>query len=397
MKDLDLVKPSEEEVKHVNHIAGCFLEKLNKVLKDAKAAIGGSVAKGTWLKGGHDIDIFVQFPLKFKDKDISTLLEKDLKKLFKDVSRVHGSRDYFKIEYSSYIFEIIPVLKVSSPENSENITDSSPFHTEWVKKKINPKLQGEIRLTKAFLKANRLYGAESYIKGFSGFVTEILTIHYSSFEKLIKAAMKWKEVEIIGDKQHAKKLNQAKLSPLIVIDPTCSSRNAAAALSDKKFRKFIETAKEFYHNPSPIYFEIKTKDLEELKDALILKAMPLERKSDIAGAKLLKAQEYIKTILNQNGFNVTEHDMEFGNESLLWFFTEKKEVPKRFKHFGPPLKEAKHVEVFKEKYPNYKIENDKIFVELERKHTHINQFIKDLISSDPYIKEKVKSISVVNE
>ena len=61
------------------------------------------------------------------------------------------------------------------------------------------------------------------------------------------------------------------------------------------------------------------------------------------------------------------------------------------------MKEAKHVEVFKEKYPNYKIENDKIFVELERKHTHINQFVKDLISSDPYIKEKVKSIAVVNE
>ena len=159
MKDLDLVKPSEEEVKHVNHIAGCFLEKLNKILKDAKAAIGGSVAKGTWLKGGHDIDIFVQYPLKFKDKDISALLEKDLKKIFKDISRVHGSRDYFKIEYSSYIFEIIPVLKVTSPEKAENITDSSPFHTEWVKSKVDRSMQDEIRLTKAFCKANRLYGA----------------------------------------------------------------------------------------------------------------------------------------------------------------------------------------------------------------------------------------------
>lgn len=398
MKAPSLVKPEKEEIKHVEKIAGCFLEKLNKELKDVKAVIGGSVAKGTWIKGNPDIDIFVQYPLKFKDKDISALLEKGLKKVFKEVSRVHGSRDYFKIEYSSYIFEIIPVLKVSSPEKAENITDASPFHTEWVKSKVNESLQDEIRLTKAFCKANKLYGAESYIKGFSGFVTEILTIHYGSFEKLIKAAMKWKEVEIIGDKQHAKKLNEAKLSPLIVIDPTCSSRNAAAALSDKKFKKFIETAKEFYHNPNPSFFEIKTQNLEELKDALILKAIPLNnRKSDIAGAKLLKAQEYIKKILDQNGFNVTEHDMEFGSESLLWFFTEKKEIPKKFRHFGPPLKETRHVEVFKERYPGYKIENDRIFVELERKHTHINQFVKDLISTDPYIKEKVKSITVVNE
>ena len=397
MKTLSLVKPEPQEEKHVNNLAKTFLEKLNSGLKDAKAVIGGSVAKGTWLKGGHDIDIFVKYPLKFKDKDISLLLEKDLKKIFKDASKIHGSRDYFKIEYSGYIFEIIPVLKVESPENAENITDASPFHTEWVKSKVNESLQDEIRLTKAFCKANKLYGAESYIKGFSGFVTEILTIHYGSFEKLIKAAMKWKEGEIIGNKQHAKDLNEAKLSPLIVIDPTYSSRNAAAALSEKKFKKFIEKAKEFYHNPNPSFFEIKTKDLEELKDALILKAVPLDKKSDVAGAKLLKAQEYIKKILDQNGFNVTEHDMEFSAESLLWFFTEKKEVPKKFRHFGPPLKEIKHVEVFKERYPKYKIENDRIFVELERKHTHINQFVKDLISTDPYIKEKVKSITVVNE
>ena len=130
MKTLSLVKPEPQEEKHVNNLAKTFLEKLNSGLKDAKAVIGGSVAKGTWLKGGHDIDIFVKYPLKFKDKDISLLLEKDLKKIFKDASKIHGSRDYFKIEYSGYIFEIIPVLKVESPENAENITDASPFHTD---------------------------------------------------------------------------------------------------------------------------------------------------------------------------------------------------------------------------------------------------------------------------
>ncbi len=396
MKALDLVKPKTEEIKHINHLSKVFLTKLNSKLKQGKAVIGGSVAKGTWIRGNPDIDIFVQYPLKFKDQDISQLLEKDLKKIFKDVSKVHGSRDYFKIEYSNYIFEIIPVLKVSSPENSENITDSSPFHTKWVKKNTSSKLQDEIRLTKAFMKANKIYGAESYIKGFSGFVTEILTINYGSFQKLINTAIKFKKGNIIGSKIHAKKLNKSKISPLIVIDPTCSSRNAAAALSEKKLNKFIEKAKEFYHNPSPSYFEIKTQDLEEIKDALILKAIPLKRKSDIAGAKLLKAQEYIKRVLDQHGFNVTDHDMEFGKESLLWFYTENKNIPKNYRHYGPPIKENNHVKVFKQKHPNFKIENNRIFVELKRKHTELEPFVKDLLQ-EPYIKEKVKAISVVNE
>lgn len=393
MKALSMVRPSDSEIKHLNKIAESFLKKLK--IKDGKPILGGSVAKGTWIKGNPDIDIFVKYPLKYKNKDISLLLEKDLKKIFPEVSKVHGSRDYFKIEYSSCIFEIIPVLNVSSPERSENITDSSPFHTEWVKKKVNPKLQDEIRLTKAFLKANNLYGAESYIKGFSGFVSEILTIHYGSFQKLINAAIKFKPGEVIGDKKHAKALNKSKISPLIVIDPTCSSRNAAAALSEKKFNKFVSLCKEFFHNPSPDYFEIRSMDLEEIKDALILKAVPLERKSDIAGAKLLKAQEFIKRTLDLAGFNVTEYDMDF-SQGLLWFYTENKKVSKNFKHFGPPLKEEKHVEVFKQKYPKYKIENNRIFVDLERKHTDIENFVKDLLK-DPYVKEKVKSIAVVNE
>jgi len=394
MKAIDLVRPEEKEIKHIENLAKSFVDKLNKTLKDAKAVLGGSVAKGTWIKGSPDIDIFVQYPLKYKDKDISKLLEKDLKKLFKDISRIHGSRDYFKIDHSDYIFEIIPVLKVPSPEKAENITDATPFHTSWVQKKADKKLQDEIRLTKAFMKSNRVYGAESYIKGFSGFVSEILTINYGSFQKLINNAIRWKPGETIGDKAAVKKLNKSKLGPLIVIDPTCSSRNAAAALSEKKLNQFIQKAKEFYHNPRPDFFEVKAQDLEGIKDALILKAKPLQRKPDIAGAKLLKAQEYIKKILDQNGFNVKEYDMEFGDEALLWFYTENKNVPKKYKHYGPPLGEERHIEVFKQKHPNYKEENGRIYVDLERKHTEIEPFVKEILN-DPYIKEKVKSIRVV--
>ena len=68
---LDSIKPSKEEEKQVKKVVGAFLDKLNKNLKDAKAVLGGSGAKNTWLKGSHDIDVFVQFK---SPKDISSVI-----------------------------------------------------------------------------------------------------------------------------------------------------------------------------------------------------------------------------------------------------------------------------------------------------------------------------------
>ena len=43
-----------------------FIEKVNRMLGDAPAVLGGSGAKGTWLKNQHDADVFVLFPAKYK-------------------------------------------------------------------------------------------------------------------------------------------------------------------------------------------------------------------------------------------------------------------------------------------------------------------------------------------
>ena len=58
------------------------------------------------------------------------------------------------------------------------------------KKKIKGKILDEIRLAKAFCHANGCYGAESYIKGFSGYALELLVYHYGSFQKFVKAITK---------------------------------------------------------------------------------------------------------------------------------------------------------------------------------------------------------------
>jgi tRNA nucleotidyltransferase (CCA-adding enzyme) len=202
---------------------------------NAYVMLGGSAAKGTFVKHDFDCDVFVRFQYdEYKNNDISSMLEKSLKKIKKiTIERVHGSRDYFQGTWHGMNFEIIPVLYVIHPHQAQNITDMSPLHVEWLNQHINETLRDEILLTKLFCKAQKVYGAESYINGFSGHVIDLLTIYYGSFKNLLKAAELWEEKHFITMTSHnvrIQDLNQDKvLSPIILIDPVQPNRNAAAA------------------------------------------------------------------------------------------------------------------------------------------------------------------------
>ena len=100
------IKPSKIEEAILKIKINRFLGRLNKNLEGTEAILGGSVAKDTHLRGTSDVDIFVLYE---KDKDISNKLEKSLK-IFKDVERLKGSRDYFQVMVYGLNFEIVPVL-----------------------------------------------------------------------------------------------------------------------------------------------------------------------------------------------------------------------------------------------------------------------------------------------
>src|SRR3989344_5708124 len=235
---LDSVKPGMWERRRVNNKVKKFLKFIDKYLNGLEVVVGGSFAKDTWLSGNHDIDVFVMFPYeKYKKSDISKLLANRLARY----KLVHGSRDYFQVEYSGFLFELIPVLKINSSSKAVNVTDVSPLHTEWVNENIKENSDDE-RLAKLFAKCNNVYGAESYIKGFSGYLLEVLTIHYKGFFNLMKGVSKWRDREFIDTLGHYKdrsdiisKLNRSKITSLIVIDPVQKNRNIAAAVSSEKY------------------------------------------------------------------------------------------------------------------------------------------------------------------
>nr|MBI4156288.1 CCA tRNA nucleotidyltransferase [Candidatus Woesearchaeota archaeon] len=393
------IKPSKKEQEAVNKIVKEVLSKIK--IKGAKAVLGGSGAKGTWLKNSYDIDIYVKFNYNnFKEKNISSILELNLKKHF-NIEKLHGSRDYFQVKKQGFTIEIVPILEIKKADQAKNITDISQLHVEWVRNNSNDKLRDNIRLAKAFCKAQNCYGAESYIKGFSGYSLEILTIKYKTFNNLLKNIVNWKQKEIIGNKDFYKKLNiSKKQSPLILIDPVQDSRNATAALSEDKYNILKGAARKFIKNPNKSFFEKKKFNIEELKKTsnkiIILDVIPLRKKEDVAGAKLVKCLEYIKKQLEFNDFKIKDHGFNWDKNAVFYFIMEKDNLETTKKHYGPPIKETLRLEHFKEKWKGHKFfkERNKVYTIVNRKFTKSSAFLKDFIKKDQNIKSMVYSIKL---
>ncbi len=404
---LEDIRPNKGYEQEILEKASKIIKAINKGIKDAKAILGGSGAKGTWLKS-FDADIFVKFNYaKYKNKDsqLSEILEKFLKKHFK-ITRLHGSRDYFQIRQEDFTFEIVPILEIKKAEEAKNITDVSPLHADFVLK--HKKLIDEMRLAKQFFKAARVYGAESYIKGFSGYVCEILTIHYGSFRNLIKASSQWKGKEIIDPKNSHKgknilmELNKSKLvSPLILIDPVQKDRNASAALDGEKFELLKQRAREFMKKPSKEFFEIRHASEQDLrgkfgKNLILIMAFPLDKKDDVAGAKMLKAFNFIQQKFLDYGFKIIESNMIWNGKSssLLYYALESKNLSKAIELQGPPLKMKMHVDFFRKKHKKTFMKSNKVYALENRPFADAESFLKNLFKT-ANIKDNVKKIELM--
>jgi len=392
---LEKVNPPKEDLDLIEDSLKKFVENLKKRLKkhkvNAQVFIGGSFAKGTVIKKDqYDVDVFLRFDKKHK-KDLSKLSFKILKGI-KNLKIIHGSRDYFRISISpDFFIELIPVLKISNSKQAKNITDLSYSHVNYIKKRIkNKKILDEIKIAKAFCYSNNCYGAESYIKGFSGYGLELLVYYYGGFIKFLKAMVKLEgKKEIIDIEKHFKKkshilldLNEAKLiSPIILIDPTLKQRNVLAALSKETFERFKKSAKSFLKNPSLSAFEIKKTDLEKIKknakskkqEFVLIETKTSKQSGDIAGSKLLKFYNHI-IFEASRFFNIKNKGFNYNGKQSSRFFivaVKKKELLIN----GPSITDKKSVQGFKKKHKKTFIKSGKIYAK-----DKINFSLKEFIN-----------------
>ncbi|MCD6403797.1 MAG: CCA tRNA nucleotidyltransferase [Nanoarchaeota archaeon] len=362
------IKPSRSEERKVEKEVRGFVEELEGRIEkseyEAEVLVGGSYAKGTWLPD-PDVDIFVRFE---KGNNLSERLREILKGL--KYEEVRASRNYYKIGR----FEVIPILRISSPEEAKNSMDVSPFHVDFVRK--NLKRPDDVRLLKVFCKAIGVYGAESYVSGFSGYVLELLICYYGSFKRLFEEVENWRPKVYLSFSKRREKLSEAKLkSPLILIDPVLPTRNAAASLNYENFSKFVFNARLFLRRPSTKFFEVKPIDEDFLRrrssergTKLFLKKVRVKGKRDVFLAKLKRKLDRIKSRVERYGFSVYDYGFqELGDGVLIYFEFETWRCSKRGRHLGPPVWVPKeHFERFLKKWKDVYVHGTRLVADVER-------------------------------
>lgn len=409
---LKRIKPSAEEKKHlqdtISWMKQLIFSKAQEKDQDVEVIPGGSTAKGTFLKGDFDVDMFVRF--RSDSKDLSDELESILSSISEQegfsLERVHGSRDYFTFTARGCFFEIVPVKYITDPKHAENVTDMSPLHIIWSEKRLTEEKRDDIRLAKQFCKANGVYGAESYIKGFSGHVLEILVIHHGGFEALLENASEWKKKEVIDPAGHhdnpQKALNESKQqSPLILVDPVDPQRNAAAALSKERYDHFKTQAHRFLTNPSEDFFTIphfkREKVINQHKEndiLFIITITPQSGKKDVVGAKILQVYKHLKRQLELHEFNIKHSAWWFDEEeSHIALFVDNTPLSETRLHQGPPVSRTQAAERFKTMHNNV-FEKEGVWVaRVAREYTDAETCIRQLLNGT-YISERVKAHSL---
>ncbi len=394
-KEIKKIRPDSETLNKITKNTNLFIEKLRKNIKKnkikAEVFLGGSFAKKTLIKKDkYDVDVYIIFK-KNPDAD---KVEKILKN-FK-IKRIHGSRDYFEVLFNKTYFEVIPILKIVNPEEAENITDLSPFHVYYVKKKIekNPKLENEILLAKQFCYANDVYGAESYIHGFSGYALELLIIYYRSFERFLKELIKKDKIVIDSEKHYSGKkkilneLNPDKLdSPIVLIDPTYKHRNALASLSEQTFDKFKQVVKEFLKNPSHKLFE--KQEINEKNYTLIFEVKTNRQEGDIAGSKLKKFFRLFTNKLKKN-FDIKDKEFCYNDKKTGKFYYKLKKK-KNIIIEGPPINLVDNVKKFKKQHKNCYIKNHTVYA--KEKPLNKKEFIKQFKKNN---KTRMKEMGITS-
>jgi len=360
----------------------------------------GSVAKGTFLSGESDLDVFILFKKRMNKLQMKSELEKIFRKAFpnENYQMNYAEHPYIKFRFKGLKVDLVPAYKMKKAAERLTAVDRSVLHTKFILRNLSRKQKDEVRLLKKLLKANGIYGAEIRVEGLSGYLCELLVIKYKTFAGVLRAATKWKLPVIIDIKKYYKNSEYAGLvrhfnKDFIVIDPTDKNRNVAAALSEKNLSKFIGLAKRFVKKPSENYFfreETFDKKLAKEKNTVIIEFKRSEAVDDVLWGQLKRFNRLLGSALSD--FDIKEIFSESNGIVRVAVVYGKNAVGGIVEQKGPPVEMEKNVKKFRNKHKKDRIIKRKgrliAFVKIPKKT------IKDAVSE--FIKENYQKFNHLN-
>jgi tRNA nucleotidyltransferase (CCA-adding enzyme) len=334
-----LVTPKEEEEKELEKIAKMMLERAKKASAEypevKNVLLGGSFAKGTWLPGKADIDIFVLIKKETDEERFERIgleIGRKAGKGFRTGKR-YAQHPYVEVYVGNVRVNIVPCYKVSRGE-WKSAADRSVYHLELINRVMDSSKKKEVRLLKKFMQAIDVYGAEIEKEGFSGYASEVLIMNHGSFINVLRyfATNEWEK-------------------PFELRDPVDQGRDLARAISREKLATMILASRSFLSNPRLEFFTSmkgrKRTDLITQLYCILFKHGDIVE--DILWGELKKTARKVSARLEDMGFRVTRTDQcTDGRNSAILMLMLNDTIPKMEMKVGPPVFMKKNTEKFLE-------------------------------------------------
>ncbi len=339
--------PTAEEIASIQKRA----DTLKGIVDDYVASHGldielrfvGSFAKGTFLSD-PDLDLFLLFPEDVPRVELERIGLRAGEDILGGV-KMYSEHPYTRGEFEGLEVDLVPSYNLKSTENLQTAVDRTPFHTKYICSHLTDSQKDDVRLMKKFMKGIGAYGAEPNVRGFSGYLCELLIVIYGDFRSALEAISKWKSGTVIKVEEKGPKIESA----LVVYDPVDSKRNVASAVHLDTMCLAISAAKDYLECPDRrFFFPNKRTPLtaEKLKETVhthgsdIISAV-FARPEGIADnleAQLWRTEYGISKKLEDEGFKplravhrMTDDSMEVAIE------IESAELPRCHIHAGPPV------------------------------------------------------------
>lgn len=329
-----------------------------------KVRVEGSVAKDTWIGEEPDVDIFMRVAKTMPRKSLGDVCLRIARKATAGSKQIErfAEHPYLEAVVDGTRVNIVPCYEVKQGEWL-SATDRTPFHTDYMKKHLNVQMLGEVRLLKKFMKGIGVYGAEIKIGGFSGYLCELLILHYKSFMDTLKAFAQYRQrmvIDIEGFfKSRQKEIDLLFDEPLVVVDPVDKARNVASAVRVHRLYTLVAAAQVFLKKPRfNFFYPPKTASLtvgkmrHELKkrgSAIVFVTFgKVDAVPDILWGQLYKSQRSLRKLVELSDFKVLR-ELPWSDEKGLNIFVFELEhycVSPVKMHLGPPLEKEKECERF---------------------------------------------------
>ena len=328
----ELCTPKDEEAKRlaetVERVAAKTRLAAAKFPETRGVVLGGSFAKGTWLPGEADIDIFVKLSPEVDETRFEGVGLKVGFEATKGYPRgkKYAQHPYTEARVKGVIVNIVPCYDVRAGQ-WKSAADRSPFHVELIKTRLSEAQKLDVRLLKKFLKGVGVYGAEIEKEGFSGYACEVLVLMHGGFSDVLKYFA------------HLKAPAPERM--LSLSDPVDERRDLAKAISNENVARLVLAARAYLRRPTLQFFLGKSGRMRpDLKAHIIgITFTHPESSEDILWGELKRTMKHLSGHITRAGFALarTAIASDDRGESAFLILPEIQELSPFEKRMGPSV------------------------------------------------------------